>query len=99
MKPGKDGPLRLSRIYPSTPHLGPLEQRYVAEAFASNWVSTVGPNLEAFEREFSTIAGGLPCVALSSGTAALHLALKLLDVRPGDDVFCSTLTFAASANP
>lgn len=69
------------------------------EAFATNWVSTVGPNIEAFETAFSSLVGGLPCVALSSGTAAIHLGLKLLGVGPGDDVLCSSLTFVASANP
>lgn len=69
------------------------------DAFANNWISTVGPNLEAFEREFSEKLGGISCVALSSGTAALHLGLKLLGVAAGDEVFCPTLTFAASANP
>lgn len=89
----------MSRIYLSVPHLGALEEQYVREAFATNWVSTVGPNLEAFENEFSQIAGGLPCVALSSGTAAIHLGLKLLGVGRDDLVVCPTLTFAASANP
>lgn len=87
------------RVYLSAPHLGELEARFVEEAFATNWVSTVGPNLDAFERAFSDLVGGLPCVALSSGTAAIHLGLKLLGVGPGDEVFCPTLTFAASANP
>lgn len=87
------------RIYLSTPHLGELEEQYVREAFATNWVSTVGPNLDAFEQAFSELLGGLPCVALASGTAAIHLGLKLLGVGPGDDVLCPTLTFAASANP
>lgn len=87
------------RVYLSAPHLGELEAQYVREAFATNWVSTVGPNLEAFEHAFSELLGGLPCVALASGTAALHLGLKLLDIGPGDEVLCPTLTFAASANP
>jgi pyridoxal phosphate-dependent aminotransferase EpsN len=90
---------RVTRIYLSAPHLGTNEASYVREAFATNWISTVGPNIEAFERAFSSLVGGLPCVALSSGTAAIHLGLKLLDVKPGDDVICSSLTFAASANP
>jgi pyridoxal phosphate-dependent aminotransferase EpsN len=89
----------LRRIFLSVPHLGESESRYVGEAFATNWVSTVGPNIDAFERAFSTVLGGLPCVALSSGTAAIHLGLKVLGVGPGDDVICSSLTFAASANP
>src|SRR5262249_33458349 len=70
----------------------------VGEAFASNWLSTVGPNIDALEREFSSQIGS-PSVAVSSGTAAIHLGLRLLGVGPGDEVFCPTLTFAASANP
>jgi len=89
----------MSRIHLSVPHLGALEETYAREAFSTNWVSTVGPNLDAFERAFSELVGGLPCVALSSGTAAIHLGLKLLGVGPGDEVFCPTLTFSASANP
>lgn len=90
----------MARIYLSAPHIGSHEERYVHEAFATNWVSTVGPNIEAFEREFSEqLLGGLPCVALSSGTAAIHLGLKLLGVEQGDEVFCATLTFAGSVNP
>jgi pyridoxal phosphate-dependent aminotransferase EpsN len=78
--------------------MGGTEEIYVREAFASNWLSTVGPNLAAFESEFESYVG-LPAVALASGTAAIHLGLRLLGVGPGDFVFCSTLTFAASANP
>jgi len=78
--------------------MGGNEQTYVRQAFASNWLSTVGPNLTAFEREFERRIG-LPGVALVSGTAAIHLGLRLLGVGPGDEVFCPTLTFAASANP
>ena len=89
----------MSRIYLSAPHLGSLEEQFVREAFATNWVSTVGPNIGAFEQAASELLGGLSCVALSSGTAALHLGLKLLGVERGDEVFCSTLTFSASANP
>lgn len=88
----------MSRIHLSTPHLGDLEEGYVREAISANWLAA-GPNLEAFERAFSELHGGLPCVALASGTAALHLGLKLLGVTAGDEVLCSTLTFAASANP
>lgn len=89
----------MSRIYLSAPHLGTLEETFAREAFATNWVSTVGPNLEAFEKSFSELVGGLPCVALSSGTAAIHLGLKLLGIEKNDEVVCPTLTFAASANP
>lgn len=78
--------------------MGGAEQGFVNEAFATNWLSTVGPHLTAFEQEFSTLIG-LPAVALGSGTAALHLGLRLLEVGPGDEVFCPTLTFAASCNP
>jgi len=74
------------------------EEAYSNEAFRSNWVSTAGPNLAAFEEAFARKIG-LPCVSLSSGTAAIHLGLRLLGVDAGDEVFCSTLTFAASANP
>jgi pyridoxal phosphate-dependent aminotransferase EpsN len=78
--------------------MGPNEQAYANEAFALNWVSTAGPNLAEFENAFSRRIG-IPSVCLSSGTAAIHLGLRLLGVGPGDDVFCSTLTFVASANP
>ena len=88
----------MPRILLSVPHMSGREQRYVAEAFASNWLSTVGPNLDAFEREFETLLG-LPAVALASGTAAIHLGLRALGVSPGDTVFCSDLTFVASVNP
>jgi pyridoxal phosphate-dependent aminotransferase EpsN len=88
----------MHRILLSIPHMGGREQIYANEAFDLNWVSTAGPNLEAFEAAFSRRIG-LPSVCLSSGTAAIHLGLRLLNVGPGDEVFCSALTFAASANP
>lgn len=88
----------MKRILLSVPHLGDLEHQYVTEAFRSNWISSVGPNVNAFEQEFESRVG-LPSVALSSGTAAIHLGLRLLDVRPGDEVFCQDLTFVASVNP
>ncbi|HKY37054.1 MAG TPA: aminotransferase class I/II-fold pyridoxal phosphate-dependent enzyme [Polyangiaceae bacterium] len=75
-----------------------LEEGHVAEAFRSNWLSSVGPNLDAFEASFSERIG-LPSVALASGTAALHLALRLCGVGAGDVVLCPTLTFVASTNP
>jgi pyridoxal phosphate-dependent aminotransferase EpsN len=86
------------RIFLSVPHLGGSEERYVREAIATNWLSTVGPNIDAFEAEFSRRIG-LPAVAVGSGTAALHLGLRLLDVGPGDEVLSPTLTFVASVNP
>lgn len=75
------------------------ELRNVERAFLSNWIAPVGPDVDAFEREFAAITGAEYAAALSSGTAALHLALLLLGVGPGDDVFVSTFTFAASVNP
>ena len=83
----------------STPHLGDLELKYVKEAFDTNWVAPVGPNIDAFEREFARQIGVRSAAALSSGTAALHLALKLVGVKAGDEVFCSTFTFIASVSP
>jgi pyridoxal phosphate-dependent aminotransferase EpsN len=78
--------------------MGGAEQGYANEAFRLNWVSTVGPNITAFEKAFSERIG-LHSVCLDSGTAAIHLGLHLLGAGPGDEVFCSTLTFVASANP
>jgi pyridoxal phosphate-dependent aminotransferase EpsN len=78
--------------------MGPSEERYVRRAFASNWLSTVGANLDAFEDAVAARVGR-PCVALSSGTAAIHLGLRLLGVGPGDEVMVSDLTFVASVNP
>ncbi len=89
----------MPRLYLSPPHLGPDEARLVAETFASNWVSPAGPNLDAFEREVAALLGVPHAVALASGTAALHLTLRHLGVGQGDEVWCSSLTFAASANP
>lgn len=87
-----------SRILLSVPHMGGEERKFVEAAFESNWLSTVGPNLASFESEFESLVG-LPAVALSCGTAAIHLGLRLLDVRPGDEVFCPSLTFVATVNP
>jgi pyridoxal phosphate-dependent aminotransferase EpsN len=83
----------------STPHIGEQELKFVQEAFETNWVAPVGPNIDAFEQEFSQAIGSDHAAALSSGTAALHLALKLVGVKAGDEVFCSTFTFIASASP
>lgn len=88
-----------SRIYLSPPHIGRSEQEYVAEAFVTNWIAPLGPNVDAFERELSEYVRISSVVALSSGTSAIHLALKLCGVGAGDQVFCSSLTFSASANP
>lgn len=83
----------------STPHLGDYEQEYVQEAFRTNWIAPLGPNVDAFEKEMAAYIGLPSAAALSSGTAAIHLALVLLDVKPGDVVFCQSFTFVASANP
>lgn len=86
-------------IYLSPPHLGDRELDLVRDAFASNWIAPLGPHVDAFEQEFCTTVGCRHAVALSSGTAALHLALRWLKLQPGDEVICSTLTFSASVNP
>ena len=88
----------MARILLSIPHMSGGEADYVEQAFRSNWLSTVGPNLNAFEQRIEERLG-LAAVALSSGTAAIHLGLRLLGVGPGDEVLCPTLTFAASCNP
>jgi len=87
------------RIYLSAPHMGEYEAGYVAEAFATNWIAPLGPHVDAFEQELAQSVGVAGAVALSSGTAAIHLALRLLGVGAGDIVLCSTLTFVATVNP
>lgn len=87
------------KIYLSSPHMGGNEMKYIQEAFDTNWVAPLGPNVDAFQKEVAEYVGIEGGLALSSGTAALHMALKLLDVKPGDLVFCSTLTFVATCNP
>ncbi len=91
--------LNQKRIYLSSPHMGGDEQQFVSEAFETNWIAPLGPNVNAFEAELANYVGSKGAVALSSGTAAIHLSLRLLGVGPGDLVFCSSLTFIASANP
>jgi dTDP-4-amino-4,6-dideoxygalactose transaminase len=88
----------MPRIYLSPPDVGPLEREYLLRAFDSGWIAPVGPDLDAFEREIAELTGWPGAVALSSGTAALHLALLVSGVRPGDDVMVSTFTFVATAN-
>jgi len=95
----KENQVMAQRIYLSPPHMSGLEQQYVQAAFASNWVAPLGPNVDAFEAEFGAVVGAPYALALSSGTAALHLALLHLGIGPGDEVAVSTLTFAASVNP
>lgn len=90
---------RRPRIYLSPPHLSGEEEKYVREALATNWVAPLGPHVDAFEREFAITVGSPYALAVSSGTAGLHLALIEAGVGPGDEVLVSTLTFAASVNP
>ncbi|EOP12156.1 MULTISPECIES: aminotransferase class I/II-fold pyridoxal phosphate-dependent enzyme [Bacillus] len=87
------------RIYLSSPHMSGNEQKYVQNAFDTNWVAPLGPNVDEFEREFASFVGVRGGTAVSSGTAAIHLALRLLGIQKGDTVFCSSFTFVASANP
>lgn len=86
-------------IWLSSPHMSGRERHYVQEAFDTNWVAPLGPNVDGFEQELGLTTGAGHVAALSSGTAALHLALVLLGVGPGDEVLCQSFTFAASANP
>ncbi|WP_337884366.1 DegT/DnrJ/EryC1/StrS family aminotransferase [Fischerella thermalis] len=83
----------------STPHMSDRELEFVKQAFDTNWIAPVGPHIDAFEQEFCQVTGAGHAAAVSSGTAAIHLALRLIGVERGDEVFCSTLTFAATANP
>jgi dTDP-4-amino-4,6-dideoxygalactose transaminase len=89
-----------SKIWLSSPHMGGNEQKFVQEAFDANWVAPLGPNVTGFEIDLEQyIQADKFVAALSSGTAALHLGLILLDVKPGDEVICQSMTFSASANP
>ncbi|MBP1967071.1 pyridoxal phosphate-dependent aminotransferase EpsN [Paenibacillus aceris] len=87
------------RIYLSPPHMSGNELTYIQNAFDTNWIAPLGPHVDAFEKELASHVGVNDAAAVSSGTAAIHLALRLLDVKAGDTVFCSSLTFVASANP
>ena len=87
------------RIYLSPPHMGGEELKFVHEAFESNWIAPLGPQVSAFEKEVASYVGTRGALAVNSGTAAIHLGLRLLGVESGDKVFCSTLTFIGSVNP
>lgn len=87
------------RIYLSPPHLSGYEKELIEDALASNWIAPLGPHVEAFEHEIAEMTGCRGALAVSSGTAAIHLALRYLGVGEGDLVFCSSLTFIGSANP
>lgn len=92
--------MQQEKIWLSSPHMGGNEQKYVQEAFDSNWVAPLGPNVNGFEQDLEKYLNEDVFVgALSSGTAALHLALIMLGVEAGDEVICQSMTFAASANP
>jgi dTDP-4-amino-4,6-dideoxygalactose transaminase len=89
-----------SKIWLSSPHMGGSEQKFVQEAFDTNWVAPLGPNVSGFENDIEQYLGQQSHVAaLSSGTAAIHLGLILLGVKSGDEVICQSFTFSASANP
>ncbi|MDX1463199.1 MAG: DegT/DnrJ/EryC1/StrS family aminotransferase [Marinirhabdus sp.] len=89
-----------SKIYLSSPHMGGAEQKFVAEAFDTNWIAPLGPNVIGFEEDLEKyLDNGSSVAALSSGTAAIHLALILLGVKSEDEVLCQSFTFSASANP
>ncbi len=87
------------RVYLSSPHMGDKEFEFVAEAFKTNWIAPVGPHVDLFEKEFCELTGSKYAVAVSSGSAAIHLALILLNVQRDDEVICSSFTFSATANP
>ena len=90
---------QINRIFLSPPHMSGKELSFVKEAFDSNYIAPLGPQVDAFEKEFSEYTGIPYCVALSSGTAAMHLAVRCLGIGPGDEVFASTLTFIGSVSP
>ncbi|SES88380.1 pyridoxal phosphate-dependent aminotransferase EpsN [Oceanobacillus limi] len=87
------------RIFLSSPHMSGNEQKYIQEAFDLNWIAPLGNNVEGFEKELAAYNNVQGAAVVNSGTAAIHLALRLLDIGPGDTVFCSSLTFIASVNP
>ncbi|MDY0404715.1 aminotransferase class I/II-fold pyridoxal phosphate-dependent enzyme [Virgibacillus sp. 179-BFC.A HS] len=88
-----------NRIFLSSPHMSGKEQKYIQEAFDTNWIAPLGTNVQCMEKELAAYNDVEDAAVLSSGTAAIHLALRLLGVGPGDIVFCSSLTFVASVNP
>lgn len=88
-----------SKIWLSSPHMGGNEMKYVQEAYDTNWVAPLGPNVNEFEKELATCLNASSVAVLSSGTAAIHLALIILGIKQGDEVICSSFTFSATANP
>jgi dTDP-4-amino-4,6-dideoxygalactose transaminase len=87
------------KIWLSSPHMGGYEQEFVNEAFDTNWVAPLGPNVDGFEKDLEEFTAAKHAAALSSGTSAIHLALIILGVKAGDHVLCQSFTFSASANP
>ncbi|WP_316838236.1 DegT/DnrJ/EryC1/StrS family aminotransferase [Pedobacter nutrimenti] len=87
------------KIWLSSPHMGGSEQKYVNEAFETNWIAPLGPNVDGFEHDLTAYTKTKYAAALSSGTSALHLALIMLGVKAGDEVICQSMTFSATANP
>ena len=87
------------RIYMASPTMHGEEQKFVQEAFDTNWIAPLGKNVNEFEKELAAYVGSKDAAALSAGSAALHLALKAAGVKAGDIVFCQDLTFSATANP
>ena len=89
-----------SKIWLSSPHMGENELKYIHNAFNTNWIAPLGPHVDGFEKDIETFTGNkMKAAALSSGTAAIHLALIILGVKAGDEVICQSMTFSASANP
>ena len=87
------------RIWLSPPHMGGNEIKYIHEAFRTNWVAPLGPNVNGFEQDLVNYTGAGSVSVLSSGTAAIHLALILLNIKPGDEIIVSSFTFSGSVNP
>jgi dTDP-4-amino-4,6-dideoxygalactose transaminase len=88
-----------SRIFLSSPHMGGEESKFIKNAFENNWIAPLGPNVDGFETDLAAFTGVKHAAALSSGTAAIHLALIMLGIKAGDEVVCQSMTFSASANP
>lgn len=89
----------MKKIWLSSPHMGGTEHKYVKEAFETNWIAPLGPNVDGFEEDLVRYTGAKAAATVSSGTAAIHLALYMLGVGPGDEVIASSFTFAATVNP
>lgn len=87
------------RIFLASPHMGGMEKEFIQQAFDTNWIAPLGPNVNNFEKEIAEYVGIKSAAALVSGTSAIHMAIKALGIKEGDRVFCSSLTFAASCNP